>query len=142
MFLRSKFVIPTLLSTAALVGCGDLPPPEVNAMEYAMTNLCVSNPTDNQKWACLGEGDTQAQYVARILEDRKVRLSDALHEACYGTFVGKEGVPQTDDVLLSLQASRVKECFAGLEAVAPDDVKADVKRSAGYTYKGFQTAGL
>lgn len=111
-------------------------------MDYAMTNLCVSNPTENQKWACLAEGDAQAQYVAGILEGRKVRLSDKLHEACYGTFVGKEGIPQTDDVLLTLQASRVKECFAGLEAVAPADTKEQVKKTAGYTYKGFQTAGL
>ncbi|QQG35674.1 MAG: hypothetical protein HYS17_09145 [Micavibrio aeruginosavorus] len=142
MSLRSKFIIPALLSTAALVGCDDLPPPEVNAMEYAMTNLCVSKPTNSQKWACLAEGDTQAQYVAQTLEGRKVRLSDKLYDACYGTYVGKEGIPQTDDVLMTLQAGRIKECFAGLEAVAPADIKADVKRTAGYTYKGFQTVGL
>lgn len=142
MTLRSKFVIPALLvTTAALSGCDDLPQ-EINPMEYAIQGLCKANAYQDQKIDCLEVTDGQAQFTAKMMERQGVTLPKDVKEDCYGFIRPDDEIPDSVDVLTQLNASRVKACFNGLENAAPADMKPEIKRIAGYNYKGLEISGL
>ncbi|MFN3827230.1 MAG: hypothetical protein ACK4NR_06350 [Micavibrio sp.] len=145
--LKAKWAIPAALLTSAallsLTGGGDADlPQEIDPMEYAVDGQCKAGADINQKIDCLDVTDEQAQFTAKAMEERGVKLSAEVKDDCYGFVQPGNGIPNASDVLVQLNANRVTSCFNGLEKAAPAEMKAEISRIAGYSRKGLEVSGL